>query len=52
MTGSYSQAGNSGVPTSRPGKGQPDNTSDPYFMLFRNDLADKGFFSSRHRPRS
>ncbi|AMA61399.1 NuoB/complex I 20 kDa subunit family protein [Bradyrhizobium sp. CCGE-LA001] len=29
----------------RPGH-QPDNSSDPYFMQIRDDLADKGFFTA------
>jgi NADH-quinone oxidoreductase subunit B len=30
----------------RPGQGKPDNTSDPYFLQIRDDLADKGFFTA------
>jgi NADH-quinone oxidoreductase subunit B len=30
----------------RPGAGLPDNSSDPYFMQIRDDLADKGFFTA------
>jgi NADH-quinone oxidoreductase subunit B len=30
----------------RPGAGLTDNSSDPYFMQIRDDLADKGFFTA------
>jgi len=30
----------------RPGQGAPENSSDPYFMRIRDDLADRGFFTA------
>jgi NADH-quinone oxidoreductase subunit B len=30
----------------RPGRGQPEDTSDPYFLSLREDWADKGFFKA------
>jgi NADH-quinone oxidoreductase subunit B len=30
----------------RPGQGIPPNSSDPYFLRIRDDLADKGFFTA------
>jgi NADH-quinone oxidoreductase subunit B len=51
MTSNFPHVGSSGSSLSRPGsgrpgEGRPDNTSDPFFMTIRDDLADKGFFTA------
>ncbi|WP_276577558.1 MULTISPECIES: NADH-quinone oxidoreductase subunit B [unclassified Bradyrhizobium] len=51
MTNSSPQISNPSPPLGRPalgrpGERRPDNTSDPFFMTIRDDLADKGFFTA------
>jgi NADH-quinone oxidoreductase subunit B len=46
MTKLASQHGSIIGSPQRPGLGKPANTTDPYFIQIRDDLADKGFFTA------